>query len=305
VFLERKFHAKVKDGPEHVSKDHHAGINSGTFLFSEFCAFLMSVSPDQSVVKEFMHISGATKSTATRYLLSANSMLTRALDLFYAESGGCSDSPVTAKPKRMKVCPKSPAISKEIGDFFGAYADEENNLINPDGLARLCADLNIDHLDVVWLSIACACEAETMGYFTKEEWIRGMNALDTVTLDELKLSIESIRSQLSRDFNEFKRVYKFAFSFSLEPGARNISSNTATQLWELLIPLSGWKLGEDWLEFLKTDSVVGKAITRDIWSQLALLMKEAPDRPALNSLDSENGAWPILIDEFIEYMTIK
>jgi len=58
---------------------------------------------------------------------------------------------------------------------FACKGDGET--IKDDGMERLFADLGISADDVLTLLIAWQFGAETLGEFTKEEWINGMNKL--------------------------------------------------------------------------------------------------------------------------------
>jgi len=252
-----------------------------------------------------MNISGCNKTTARRCLKASKGSLTRALDSFYAEGGtnANNDSPVIARPKRRKISPTASMPENAIEVFFNQYKSTVSGDIEPEGLTKLCADLRIDPLDAVWLCIATECQAKTMGIFTLQEWSRGMNAIDAVDIKELNSEVHSLRNRLKKDTEYFKKVYVFSFTFSLEPGARNISLETAVQLWDIVLPFSGWKLYQKWLDFTRATN--GKAITRDIWTQLLVLIEQVPDLEALDAFDRDNGAWPVMIDEFFDHITHK
>ena len=272
------------------------------FSFSEFCAWEM-VEVDESTIREFITISGGTREEARFYLESHTGSLSRALDSFYSDHAQVDTSPVTARPKRQKTAPpKTITTIKEIDNFFVAYAAPDAVQMDPSGISRLSSDLGIDPLDVVWLYIACQCDAHTMGIFSKAEWDRGMSSMGTGSVTALKDYIPEIRNILRDDSVTFKKVYMFTFKFSLEPGARNLPTDTALELWKLLLPFSGWTLYEDWIQLVIEQSAHPKyrAVTKDLWSQLLDFIREYPSINEVRSFDSINSAWPNLIDEFCE-----
>ncbi|KAJ0961170.1 hypothetical protein J5N97_000854 [Dioscorea zingiberensis] len=61
--------------------------------------------------------------------------------------------------------------------------------------------------------------------------------------------------------------------------------------------LKNWPLVDHWCQFLQAKH--NKAISRDTWSQLLEFAKTID--PSLSNYDAE-GAWPYLIDEFVEYL---
>ena len=258
---------------------------------------------DESVLREFMTISGGTRAEARRYLTNNNMSLSRALDSFYCDHTQVDNSPVTARPKRQKTAPpKTISTMREIDDFFSTYACADGHQIDPSGISRLSGDLGVDPLDVVWLYISWQCDAHTMGFFSKTEWEKGMSAMGTGSLHSLKEFLPEMRTSLREDPRIFTKVYTFTFKFSLEPGARNLPTDTAVELWKLLLPFSGWSLYEEWIQLVTEHSGHTKyrAVTKDLWSQLLDFIRDYPNLEAIREFDSANSAWPNLIDEFCE-----
>jgi hypothetical protein len=278
-----------------------------TFSSGRFCAWKMS-EVDESILREFMTISGSSRDSAHSYLERTNGSLSRALDNFYTEQGRIDSSTVTARPKRQKVAPtKNSGMMKEIDGFFNQYACGEDPQIDPSGITRLSLDLGIDPLDVVWLYIAYECDAQCMGFFSRPEWVKGMVALDASDVYSLRDSIPYIRTKLREDANIFREAYTFSFKFSLEPGARNLSTETAIELWKLMLPFSGWTLHSQWIEFVDEQISLHKnrAVTRDLWVQMIRFMHVFPTAVSIDAFDSVDSAWPNLIDEFCERIINK
>ncbi len=251
------------------------------------------------IIKEFMQICGSTKSQAMTYLDATNYSLARAVDEYLAHSTSPSCS-ASAAPKRSKLLSvESP--SYQLSSFFESYKSSvERDVIDPEGIERLSLDLGIETLDPVWLYIADKCHSKTMGYFSKKEWLVGMRDMGVNGVDGLKNSIDTIRDSLRSDASSFKDVYSFSFRYTLDEGARNLSLFSATQLWDILLPLSDWELTPKWLNFLRREAVIEKfrAVTKDTWNLVLSFRIKYPNMESILQME-ESEAWPLMIDEFI------
>lgn len=56
-------------------------------------------------------------------------------------------------------------------------ARDDPDTIDPEGMERLCAALQVDPEDIVMLVLAWKMDAKQMGYFTLNEWNKGMKEL--------------------------------------------------------------------------------------------------------------------------------
>lgn len=95
----------------------------------------------------------------------------------------------------------------------------------------------------------------------------------------------------------FKELYKFVFDFSRDPGFKNVNVDTAIGLWELLLT-GKCKFLNQWIEFFRTEKKDVKVISKDTWNMLLELIEQTHG-DFNNYVD--DGAWPVLIDQFYEY----
>lgn len=104
------------------------------------------------------------------------------------------------------------------------------------------------------------------------------------------------RLDLTADFAEFSRFYDFVFFICRENGQRSITVNRAIMAWRLVL-VGRFRLLNQWCKFVEENQ--RHNISEDTWRQVL-----AFSRCVHENLEGYNpeGAWPILIDEFAEYM---
>ena len=65
------------------------------------------------------------------------------------------------------------------------------------------------------LLLAWRMGASRMGYFSREEFVRGLRALGTPTLDKLRKALPKLESDMESDPDAFSSFFAFAFKFCL------------------------------------------------------------------------------------------
>jgi hypothetical protein len=179
------------------------------------------------------------------------------------------------------------------------------------GIAALGEKLGLDvESDLRILVLLWKCGAKKPGCLAKQEWL-------TACKDEvLKVqdSWESLKEQLpALDIGfltggEFKDFYKFCFQFNRQGTHRTLDKDLVVALLQLVLKD---RVEEDRLEtfceFL--NSVEGTAkeqqysrITLDQWTSFWDFCVECED---LSNYDESTSAWPVLIDEYVDYMEEK
>ncbi|KAE8680323.1 putative ubiquitin-protein ligase [Hibiscus syriacus] len=155
-------------------------------------------------------------------------------------------------------------------------------------------------------------KASTMCEFSKQEFFTGLQALGIDSLGKFRERIPFMRSEL-KDEQKFGEIYNFAFGWAKEKGQKSLALDTAIGMWQLLFAEKQWPLVDHWCRFLQARH--NKAISRDTWPQLLAFARKSfqvvnQERqseshrtidPSLSNYDAE-GAWPYLIDEFVEYL---
>ncbi|CAN6454739.1 unnamed protein product [Victoria cruziana] len=116
------------------------------------------------------------------------------------------------------------------------------------------------------------------------------------SIEKFRERMPFMRAEL-KDEQKFREIYNFAFGWAREKGQKSLALDTAIGMWQLLFAEKQWPLVDHWCQFLQAKH--NKAISRDTWSQLLEFAKTVD--PMLSNYDAE-GAWPYLIDEFVEYL---
>ncbi|XP_021864451.1 uncharacterized protein [Spinacia oleracea] len=231
-------------------------------------------------LQQFMAITGVSDKVAHQALKAGDWHLEGALDVYYSQ------------PQI-----KSLTDSRNLEELFNRYRDPNYDMIMADGVDNLCTDLQVDPQDIVTLVISWHMKAATMCEYSKQEFVGGLQSLGRIdSLEKFRERIPYIRSEL-KDDQKFREIYIFAFGWAKEKGQKSLALDTAIGMWKLLFAEKHWPLIDHWCEFLQARH--NKAISRDTWAQLLEFVRTVD--PQLSNYDAE-GAWPYLIDEFVEYL---
>lgn len=191
--------------------------------------------------------------------------------------------------------------AKRLDEFFEKYRDPEDpNTIGPDGIVKLCVDLEVDPEDVVVLVLAWHLNAKQMGYFSKSEFTSGLSKLGIDSLPKLQSYLPKFKKDLE-DQNSFKDIYRFAFIFAKENENNKILDlESACNMLTLVIG-DKYPHTERLKEFLLTQKSY-RVLNMDQW--LSILEFSKVINADVSNYD-ENGAWPVILDEFVDWSKEK
>jgi hypothetical protein len=143
------------------------------------------------------------------------------------------------------------------------------------------------------------CKATKPGQISRDEWLAGCSLLSIdswSTLEKFKPSLDTGFLENS----EFKDFYKFCFQFNRQGTHRTLDKDLVIALLELVLKdthrVSKDRL-ETFSEFLSQNPIT--RITLDQWVSFFDFCQEVPN---LTTYDESISAWPVLIDEYVEYM---
>ena len=174
-----------------------------------------------------------------------------------------------------------------------------SDFMDTDDVISFFGQLGVDLEDPVTLVVSCYFKAKRMGEYAKSEFVQGMVALSCDSLDKLRDKVPELRKELRTNLQE---VYKFTFSFSLDPGCKSLALAPAVELWKILLgPLKSRLVGL-WLEYL-VEVKKPVSISKDTWNMF-FLFEGATREQGLEGYNEED-AWPLLIDEFVAHLREK
>ncbi|XP_033132715.1 DCN1-like protein 4 isoform X4 [Brassica rapa] len=189
-----------------------------------------------------------------------------------------------------------------IVDVFHRYSNTASNLIDPEGIELLCSDLDVSRTDIRFLMLAWKMKAEKQGYFTQEEWTRGLVALGVVTLDKLKKALPELEKEVRKQSN-FADFYAYAFTYSLtEEEQKSIDIETISQLLDTVMGSTFRPQVDSFVDYLKIQNDY-KVINMDQWMGFYRFCNEIsfPDMSEYNP----GLAWPLLLNNFVEWIREK
>ncbi|CAL5375697.1 unnamed protein product [Camellia sinensis] len=163
----------------------------------------------------------------------------------------------------------------------------------PEGIEALCSDLGVDHTDVRILMLAWKMNAQKQGYFTQDEWQRGLKALTVETVNKLKNTHSwNYRMRMPQNFADF---YSFAFQYCL-------TAIDVECICELLDIVMGSQFPSQVALFTKYLKIQNdyKVIYMDQWTSFLQFCSQI-SFPDLKNYDTTE-AWPLILDDFVEWM---
>lgn len=253
-------------------------------------------------IKKFKDITGCmNESIAYRFLENSGMNLNSAIDHFFAEQYRATDQ---TAPNQANV-----NDSRFITAIFEKYCETPgSDKMDVDGTIQYFLDLGINPEDDVTAIIAAyILESPSQGVFLRDLFVKNWSRVN-YKVD----SLEGMTQYLNESKNNndlMKHVYKFAFKYALEDGEKKLDVDSAIALWKVFYKdqfeqyyRSGnhttvTKFVEDYLLAGKVPEK--KQISRDEW-EMALSFFQIP----LEDLKDHStaAAWPLLMDDFVDFL---
>ncbi|CAG7893943.1 unnamed protein product [Brassica rapa] len=173
---------------------------------------------------------------------------------------------------------------------------------SPEGIEKLCSKLKVSHTDIKILMLAWKMKAERQGYFTKAEWRRALKALKVDTIKKLKKALPELEKEVRKPLH-FADFYAYAFRYCLTDERQNcIDIETICQLLDLVLGSTFRDQVDHFVDYLKIQNDY-KVITMDQWMGFYRFCNEI-SFPDMTNYSLEL-AWPLILDNFFEWMREK
>lgn len=176
--------------------------------------------------------------------------------------------------------------------------DPDTDSLGPEGMEKFCEDIGVEPENLVMLVLAWMLDAKQMGFFTQTEWMNGMTKLQVDGTEKIRGKLETLRALLDEPAT-FKKIYRYAYDFArVNKDQRSMDLDTAQAMLTLLLGRQ-WPLFSQFHQFLEKTKY--KVINKDQWCNILEFSRAI--RPDLSNYD-EDGAWPVMLDEFVEWFRL-
>jgi len=196
-------------------------------------------------------------------------------------------------------------------EMFDALVEEDNpDTADMEGISKLCTLLSLDPYEdirvlvLLWKLGATKKPSEIQ----RDEFLSGSCNMNFDTVEKLSELVPSLDTGFL-DTEDFRDFYKFCFQFNRTGTHKTLDKDLVIALLKMTLSadspprISSTRLST-FCEFLETNTDESYSkITLDQWrSFLDFSLEFKDDDGGFEGYDEGESAWPVLIDEYVEFM---
>lgn len=251
-------------------------------------------SAQRALVTQFIQTTGTSDKTAQKYLKNAGWKLNEAADAYFNTNPSVGSS----------------SAERALDSMFSSLRDPENDANDKmelnSAMAYFEKTLNLDMSGLEAFVLQELVQAPALGVITREGFVNGWKAAGVpATASAQAQYIKQQTATLGTNLGRFKKVYKHVFVIGREENQRALDKDTALVYWSLLFKRPGmsWKSDNyDWVTLWTkfVEEKYTRTVSRDMWNMTLEFALKSMHNESLGFW-SEDGAWPGVIDEFVEW----
>ncbi|ERF72323.1 hypothetical protein EPUS_06079 [Endocarpon pusillum Z07020] len=215
------------------------------------------------------------------------------------------------------------ATHQNLSKLFDKYRDQpkdQPDRIGIEGAQKYLNDLRVGLEELVHLALCELLQPISVGEFTREKFISGWKSADKAgtnqSYDNIKAQgeyVKTLRKQLQTDRSYLKQVYRYTFNLARPEGQKNVPVDAALDFWKMFFDADkgGIEWNSDWTPWLDWwleyyEAKYKRPANKDLWNMVGELVNKTAE-PGGENMDwwSEDGAWPMAVDEFVAFVKEK
>lgn len=212
------------------------------------------------------------------------------------------------------------AIMCQVLTSYSDQPKEQPDRIGIDGAQKYLNDLRVGLEELTHLALCDLLQSTSIGEFTRDKFVSGWKSLEKIGANQIYDSIKaqadyvkSLPKRLQTDRDYLKQVYRYTFTLARPEGQKNVPVDAALDFWKMFFDsdTGGVEWNSDstpwldwWLEYYETK--YKRPANKDLWNMVGELVNKTKE-PGGENMNwwSEDGAWPMAVDEFVAFVKEK